>query len=181
MSEEKTPTLNSPDFHLLCNRFLNAIPHSQTLGMQIVHAVRNRVIIKMPWRYEMVGNSQTGALAGGVITTLLDTVCGSAVLCALPKPEAFATLDLRIDHMKPSEGHRDIFCMAECYRLTNSIAFVRGVAYQDDPQKPIAHGVASFMRASSSNGNMVKTRQQPQKQPDEAPTATLNKAPELKQ
>ena len=36
----------------------------------------------------------------------------------------------------------------ECYRLTRSVAFVRGVAYHEDPDAPIASGAATFMLAN---------------------------------
>ena len=39
---------------------------------------------------------------------------------------------------------------AECYKLTNTVAFIRGVAYQTDINDPVASCVATFMRASSS-------------------------------
>jgi acyl-coenzyme A thioesterase PaaI-like protein len=34
---------------------------------------------------------------------------------------------------------------AECYKLTRNVAFVRGVAYHDDPADPIAASTATFM------------------------------------
>jgi acyl-coenzyme A thioesterase PaaI-like protein len=34
---------------------------------------------------------------------------------------------------------------AHCYKLTHSVAFVRAVAYEDDPADPIAAAQAAFM------------------------------------
>jgi acyl-coenzyme A thioesterase PaaI-like protein len=56
-----------------------------------------------------------------------------------------ATLDLRIDYMKPATPGRDLLARAECYKVTRNVAFVRGVAYHDDPSDPIATTVATFM------------------------------------
>ncbi len=56
-----------------------------------------------------------------------------------------ATLDLRIDYMKPATPGKDLLARAECYKLTRNVAFVRGVAYHDDPSDPIATSVATFM------------------------------------
>ena len=39
---------------------------------------------------------------------------------------------------------------AHCYKLTRSVAFVRAVAYEDDPDDPIAAAQAAFMLDSSS-------------------------------
>ena len=33
----------------------------------------------------------------------------------------------------------------ECYRITRSAAFVRGIAYDDDPEDPVAHVAGCFM------------------------------------
>ena len=59
------------------------------------------------------------------------------MFCRLPRMEAIATLDLRIDYLKPATIGEDLFARAECYRLTRQIAFVRSVAYQRDPQQPV--------------------------------------------
>jgi len=58
---------------------------------------------------------------------------------------SFATLDLRIDYMKPARPHEDVFAYAECYKMTRQIAFVRGVAYQDSEDNPVANAAATFM------------------------------------
>jgi acyl-coenzyme A thioesterase PaaI-like protein len=56
-----------------------------------------------------------------------------------------ATLDLRIDYMRPAKPQRDVIGHAHCYKLTYSVAFVRAVAYEDDPADPIAAAQAAFM------------------------------------
>ena len=61
-----------------------------------------------------------------------------------------ATLDLRIDYMRPAEPRKDLYTEAECYRTTVNIAFVRATAYQDDRSDPIATSVATFMLGSAS-------------------------------
>ena len=38
---------------------------------------------------------------------------------------------------------------AQCYKVTRKVAFTRAIAYQDDPEDPIAHCAGTFMRASA--------------------------------
>ena len=87
----------------------------------------------------------TGVIAGGVVTTLLDHACGQAVYMAIGSPTSIATLDLRIDYMRAAEPGLDIFARAHCYKLTRRIAFVRATAYDKDPEDPVATAQAAFM------------------------------------
>ncbi|MBI1181677.1 MAG: hotdog fold thioesterase [Alphaproteobacteria bacterium] len=126
-------------------KFLDRIPHMSALGVQLEDFDVGRVTVRLPYRADIVGNPDTGVLAGGAISALLDNACGSSVVARVAKPNAFATLDLRIDYMRPAEPGRDVLAFAECYKVTRLIAFVRGYAYHDDPAKPIANAAATFM------------------------------------
>jgi acyl-coenzyme A thioesterase PaaI-like protein len=64
--------------------------------------------------------------------------------------QSMATLDLRIDYMKPATPHKDLMVRAECYKMTRNIAFVRATAFQEDLLDPVATSVASFMMGTPS-------------------------------
>jgi uncharacterized protein (TIGR00369 family) len=96
------------------------------------------------WRKDLVGDPATGVLAGGVITSLLDHVCGLAVSARLGRPHAIATLDLRIDYMRAAEPGREIIALARCYKLTKSIGFVRASAFEATEDDPVATAQAAF-------------------------------------
>lgn len=130
----------------MAERFLSALKHCQLLHMRVAHADADGMTLILPWSPAIVGNPQTGAVHGGALTTLLDTTCGMATLCALPRFEVCPTLDLRIDYMHAAELHKDVYGFAQCYRVTTDVIFARGFAYQDDPEQPIAHVVGTFMR-----------------------------------
>jgi uncharacterized protein (TIGR00369 family) len=99
----------------------------------------------VPYAEHLIGNPDTRVVHGGVITALLDNTCGIAVGTKTRLQGQIATLDLRIDYMKPATPGEDIFAFAECYKVTKNIAFVRGVAYHTNRGDPIATCAAAFM------------------------------------
>jgi uncharacterized protein (TIGR00369 family) len=138
--------MSQPSLFQRTQYFLSALPHCQVLGMTVHSAEPSGLILRLPYSQMIVGNPQTGGIHGGAITTLMDTTCGISTVCALPEFELCPTLDLRIDYMHPAQPNKDVFAFAECYRVTPTIIFTRGYAYQDDPNEPIAHAVGTFMR-----------------------------------
>jgi acyl-coenzyme A thioesterase PaaI-like protein len=111
--------------------------------------------MRAPFRADLVGDPADGGLAGGVITTLLDQTCGMAVSFAMralhPGGEmlqrfgTMATLDFRIDFIRPARPGRDVVGEADCYSIAGGVAFVRGLAYEDDRDDPVAAAQAAFM------------------------------------
>jgi len=120
-------------------------PHTHALGFVLEGVEGDVVTLRAPYRDDLVGDPETGVLAGGVATTLLDHVCGLAVWAALDRFVPIATLDLRIDYMRPADPGLALFGRARCYRLTRSVAFVRAWAYDRDADDPVAAAQAAFM------------------------------------
>ena len=111
--------------------------------------------MRAPFRPDLIGDPACGAIAGGVIFALLDQTCGMAIGAALraraeaegraPTLGGMATLDFRLDHVRPPRPGCAVIAEAECLRLTGDVAVVRGWAYEDDPTDPIAAAQAAFM------------------------------------
>ena len=130
----------------MAQRMIDGTPQTVAMGFQFVSAGDGVGTIKVPYREDLVGDPQTGVIAGGVVTTLLDHVCGLSIRTAMAAGfSAMATLDLRIDYMRAAKPRRDVIGRAHCYRTTHTIAFVRAVAYEDDPEDPIATAQGAFM------------------------------------
>lgn len=130
-------------------QFAVEIPFLKALDVQIDSIERGRCNLSLPWRGELVGDTTTGIVHGGVITTLLDSASGMAVFSVIPRVMQIATLDLRIDYLRPATPEGLISAEADCYRLSRSIAFVRGRAYQGEDRE-IASSLATFMLESSA-------------------------------
>ena len=90
---------------------------------------------------------------------MLDHVGGLAVWVALGRYEPIATLDLRVDYMRPARPRVDLLAEARCYRLTRTIAFVRAWAFEDDPDDPVAAAQATYVICL---GRRARPRRQPQ-------------------
>ena len=139
-------TVDYAEFQAMMTKgFGSAIPHNRALGVEILSVTPGEAILKLPYHVQLVGNPATGVLHGGAITALMDAGCGAAVFMKLSQPMPIATLDLRIDYLKPATPPRDVFAHATCYRTTRSVAFVRAVAYHDDESDLIASAAATFI------------------------------------
>lgn len=124
-------------------------PQTAALGVKFVSVEPGVGIMRLPWRADLVGDPETGVIASGVITTLLDHCGGLAIKAAKTDFSATATLDLRIDYMRPARVGEDVIGRAHCYKMTRSIAFVRCVAYETDPDDPIATAQGAFVLAGA--------------------------------
>jgi uncharacterized protein (TIGR00369 family) len=122
------------------------VPQAAALGFRFVSAGDGRGSIEVPWRADLVGDPDSQVIAGGVVTSLLDHTCGLAITSAAKTvPFSTATLDLRIDYMRPAAPRAGVVCEAHCYKVTRSIAFVRAQAWDADPNDPIATAQGAFV------------------------------------
>lgn len=128
----------------IARQFIQAIPHSRDLGMDILEVGEGWVLMALDYDPRFIGDPETGVLHGGVVTALLDTCSGASVMAHPEAPAGTATLDLRIDYMRAAAPGRRLFARAECFRMTRSVAFVRALAYTDTPDDAVAASHGAF-------------------------------------
>jgi uncharacterized protein (TIGR00369 family) len=137
-----------PDLKRVVAAF-NSLPHARFLGIRCDDIGVGRATLSVAYQERLVGNCQTGVLHGGVITTLLDTLSWLVATAAVPEGTAVATLDLRVDYLRPAKPLEVIRASAECYKRTSTVAFTRGFAFHDRVDRPIAQLTGTCMIGST--------------------------------
>lgn len=128
----------------IARQFIQAVPHAQALGMEIASIGDGTATMTMPYAEHLIGDPSTGVIAGGAVSALLDTCCGTAAMTHPKSPQGTATIDLRIDYMRGATPKQMITTEATCYHITRSVAFVRAVAYDEDRENPVAMATGAF-------------------------------------
>lgn len=141
MESEPTPVR----LELVNRWYAERVPHNAELGLRAVELLSDGLVAELPYSERLVGNPDSGVLHGGAVTSLIDATCGAAVVVALGEPLRIATLDLRIDYLKPAAAGRRVVCRAVCYKKTRNIAFARAIAHHGDESDPIASSAGTFL------------------------------------
>ncbi|MEM9787232.1 MAG: PaaI family thioesterase [Pseudomonadota bacterium] len=129
---------------MIARKFIESIPHAGELGMQLTDIDDGKAVIAMDYDKRLVGDPETGVIHGGAVSALMDTCAGAAVMSHPAAAIATATLDLRIDYMRPATPGDRITATAECYHVTRSVAFIRATAVDGDPDRPVATATGAF-------------------------------------
>ena len=126
-------------------QFMMRHGHSAKLGMRFREHGSNWAELELPWRKDLIGEFDSEILASGPIISMLDMASGLAIWTAHGTFAPIATLDLRVDYQRPAKEQSAVIGRCECYKITKSAAFVRGIAHDGDPDDTVATMAAVFM------------------------------------
>jgi uncharacterized protein (TIGR00369 family) len=125
--------------------FASQVGHGGALGILYLDHGPDWVELGLDYSEKLVGMPDSGIIASGPIISLMDMSTSMAIWMKLGRFRHQATLDMRIDYLRPAVPGRRIHGRGECYRVTRSVAFVRGMAHDGDAADPVAHVTGSFM------------------------------------
>ncbi len=119
------------------------IPYAQFLGISV--AVEDGDILgKLAYGDHIVGNPNVGALHGGTLGALLESTGIFKILWEADAPRVPKTVNITVEYLR-SASKQDTFARAHFTRRGRRICNVRIVAWQDDPERPVAAATAHFL------------------------------------
>lgn len=142
----------------LASLLVDGSPHAVALGFKVDRVGEGDACLRLPYRTDLVGDPDTGVIHGGAVTALLDHVCGLAAFTGFGGEDTPATLDLRIDYMRPAEPAQDIIAEAVSLRSRGLVCFVRATAHDGDTDQPVAIAQAAFMITNASKAAQDRAR-----------------------
>ncbi|HYG30968.1 MAG TPA: PaaI family thioesterase [Allosphingosinicella sp.] len=125
--------------------YVRKVGHGGALGIAYRGHGEDWAELVLPYDDKLIGVVESGIIASGPMISLMDMATSLAIWIRLGRFRHQATLDLRVDYLRPAVPGRDIVGRGECYRTTRSVGFVRGLAHDGDPADPVAHVSGTFM------------------------------------
>ena len=125
--------------------YAEKVGHGAALGIVYHDHGPDWAELALPYREMLIGVPESGIIASGPIISLMDMATSLAIWVKLGHFRHQATLDLRVDYLRPATPGKTIVGRGECYRVTKSVGFVRGLAHDGDRDDPVAHVAATFM------------------------------------
>lgn len=119
------------------------IPYARLLGVRLEETASGLICV-MPFRSDLVGNVVLPAVHGGVVGAFLELTALLQLVEIAGEERVARPINFSIDYLR-SAGPRDTHGRAEIVKHGRRIANVRVVAWQDDPDKPVAAGIGNFL------------------------------------
>lgn len=125
--------------------YVRDIGHGGAIGIAYHDHGDDWAELRLPYDARLIGVAETGIIASGPIISLMDMATSLAIWIRLGHFRHQATLDLRVDYLRPATPGRTIIGRGICYGTTRSVGFVRGMAHDGDAEDPVANVTGTFM------------------------------------
>ena len=133
----------------LARRFCESVPHSLDLGIEVVAVGDATASMRLVTAAFQVVDVDRGHILSSVLYSLADACSGLAVFAATKDLTPIATLDMRMDYLRPARIGQTLKAEAHCYCLNPDVVFVRCEISAEDDGTTLAICNAAFMRAVS--------------------------------
>jgi uncharacterized protein (TIGR00369 family) len=119
--------------------FAERIPYAQWLGFTVL-VEGERLLARVPFREDLVGNPRLPAIHGGVVGAFLELTAlfELAGAGAIAKP-----INFNVNYLR-SAGPLDLLATARVVKHGKRIANVEVVAWQAEEARPVASGWGNF-------------------------------------
>lgn len=124
------------------------IPYARALGMD-VGIEDGQLVGELPFDQHLIGDLGAAALHGGSIGGFLESTAIVTLLWEIEETQTPKTINLTVEYLS-SGRPKTTFARAEITRHGRRVAKVRAVAWQDDPETPIAAAYAHFLLVPAS-------------------------------
>ncbi|HYI63915.1 MAG TPA: PaaI family thioesterase [Allosphingosinicella sp.] len=125
--------------------YVREVGHGGAIGIAYHAHGDDWVELALPYDARLIGMVESGIIASGPIISLMDMATSLAIWIRLGKFRHQATLDLRVDYLRPATPGQTIIGRGICYGATRSVGFVRGLAHDGDAEDPVASVTGTFM------------------------------------
>lgn len=126
-------------------KIVSKLGHTRALDLRYLAHSSDWVELALPANPRLVSDAETGAVASGAIVGLMDMAMSTAIWVARDRFVPQATLDLRLESLRPATVEVDVIGRGTCTGLHGDLAFASGIAHQGDPDDPVARLTATFM------------------------------------
>lgn len=117
-------------------------PLFSLMGVRVERFDAGHAELVMP--YSDILADHRGALHRGALVTLLDTTCGVAIFSAQSSRRQIATIDLRVDYLRPIPPGVGVRADVTCVAMNETVAYVTGRGLADDSGELLATLAGTF-------------------------------------
>lgn len=128
---------------------LDAIPYVQHLGIRVLDGSGDTALrFFLPFRPELVGNSNLPALHGGVVGALLETAALIQVIVSEQQPRLPKLINFSVDYLRSARA-KDCHAVCDVARQGSRIVAVTVRCWQEDEARSIATARAHLLLVSN--------------------------------